>query len=441
MSKLGVGKLTLAVVVIKVKTWVFERHQALTACPIQPAYECRSSFQQLLQTGFMNDIHFYRNLPPVTPDVADVLQDAFFYAVPPGWFVVMADVKNSSAAIHAGLHREVNLVAAAALIAVLNIARKYKLEFPFFFGGDGGTALVPALMVTEVLAALQLHNENSRNNFDLEMHVGCMPLQEVYRHGHFLKVARLQVDDYFQKPMVVGDGLRYAEQQIKDAAGDPSKHAPAVLDLQGLECRWDTIKPPAEEQEVVCYLIESLHPGEQIEVYREVLLKIKEIYGDETRRHPLSPDRLRLLVSLASIKNETVVKYGSWKKTYFLSVFLKNWIGRLLFAYNWKLQDIKAWDYLHQLIAHSDILTIDGRINTMMAGSMENRINFNHYLSGREKEGKLIYGHHINRQSMITCYIESRQLRHLHFVDGADGGYTEAARELKAKWRQLHLLK
>lgn len=33
----------------------------------------------------------------------------------------------------------------------------------------------------------------------------------------------------------------------------------------------------------------------------------------------------------------------------------------------------------------------------------------------------------------MTCYIEDRKYKHIHFVDGADGGYTEAAKELKAK--------
>ncbi len=37
----------------------------------------------------------------------------------------------------------------------------------------------------------------------------------------------------------------------------------------------------------------------------------------------------------------------------------------------------------------------------------------------------------------MTCYIENRKSRHIHFVDGSDGGYTEAAKEFKMKLRQL----
>ena len=37
----------------------------------------------------------------------------------------------------------------------------------------------------------------------------------------------------------------------------------------------------------------------------------------------------------------------------------------------------------------------------------------------------------ISRESVMTCYIENRNAKHIHFVDGADGGYTEAAKEIK----------
>ncbi len=48
--------------------------------------------------------------------------------------------------------------------------------------------------------------------------------------------------------------------------------------MTGLECRWDRIKPPSEEKEIVCYLVEALQPKKQIEVYRAVLMKIDAIY-------------------------------------------------------------------------------------------------------------------------------------------------------------------
>jgi hypothetical protein len=37
----------------------------------------------------------------------------------------------------------------------------------------------------------------------------------------------------------------------------------------------------------------------------------------------------------------------------------------------------------------------------------------------------------------MTCYIENRNNKHIHFLDGSNGGYTEAAKELKPKLQAL----
>ncbi len=68
---------------------------------------------------------------------------------------------------------------------------------------------------------------------------------------------------------------------------------------------------------------------------------------------------------------------------------------------------------------------------------MDKRIQFLEYLSMQEKEGNLIYGHHISKESVMTCYIQNRNAKHIHFVDGSDGGYTEAAKEFKMKLKLL----
>lgn len=56
-------------------------------------------------------------------------------------------------------------------------------------------------------------------------------------------------------------------------------------------------------------------------------------------------------------------------------------------------------------------------------------------LRAREEEGLILFGHHTSDRAMLTCLVHSRHGRHLHFVDGADGGYALAAQELKAKLR------
>jgi hypothetical protein len=40
---------------------------------------------------------------------------------------------------------------------------------------------------------------------------------------------------------------------------------------------------------------------------------------------------------------------------------------------------------------------------------------------------------HKSREALLTCIVQSYNGNHLHFVDGSDGGYALAARELKSR--------
>jgi hypothetical protein len=325
-------------------------------------------------------------------------------------------------------------VAAGSLIAGLNIAKERNIEIPFFFGGDGGTFLVPEEILADVLTALALHNQNSQKTFGLEMHVGHASIKEILDAGHTIKIARLYIGAGFTKAVILGDGFMYAEKIIKQAEKEEGiEVAEQELNLDGLECRWDKIKPPVEENEIVCYLVEAIDPSKQLVVYRNVLMKMEEIYGNMEKRHPLSLDRLKLLLKYDKIKKEMLAKYGKWNVYYFISTFLKTFVGKYWLKYDLKIMRVSGKKYLSELIANAETLTIDGRINTIITGKREKRFKLIDYLIAEEKLGNLVYGHHISKESIMTCYIESREDRHIHFVDGAEGGFTEAAKELKSK--------
>ena len=386
----------------------------------------------------MPGINFYKDLKTWKLPVTEVFNQHNFFDVPADWYIIIADIKNSTAAVSSGKHNDVNLVAAGSLIAGLNIAKAREIEIPFFFSGDGGTLLVPEQLLNDVITGLFVHNLNSTKNFGLELHIGSISIKDILDAGHFIKIAKIQFGG-FDKAIVIGDGLRFAEQLIKGSTKDGSKEIDNTneLNLTGLECRWDKIKPPSEENEIVCYLIETVNPAKQMEVYHNVLLKIDEIYGDIEKRNPLSLDRLKLLLGFNKIKKEMMVKYGKWKIYFFIITFLKTFLGRFYFRYNFKVRNLSGREYLTQLISNADTLIIDGRINTIISGKMDKRMQFLEYLSLQEKEGNLIYGHHINKESIMTCYIENRNEKHIHFVDGSDGGYTEASKEFKMKLKQL----
>jgi hypothetical protein len=380
------------------------------------------------------NLNFYRDIIALRLPLAKALEDDSFSDLPSDWFVVIADIKNSTAAVAAGRHNDVNLLAAGSLIAALNIAKEKRVEIPFFFSGDGGAVLVPADIADDVVAALQRHNENAIKNFGLTFHLGSMLAKDLYSRGAMLKVAKVQVGENLSKALVVGNGLKAAEQFIKQNSGStPIGSSTPDLNMAGLECRWDKVKPPTEENEIVCYLVEARNQSMHTKIYRDVLTKMDEIYGSLESRSPLSVNRLKLLLNLKKMENEMKIKFGRWRTGYYFRMLFENFLGQFFFGLNLKVGGINGQHYLSQLVANADTLTIDGRINTIISGKTEKRKQLIDYLKEQEQKGVLIFGHHISKESIMTCYIENMNAKHIHFVDGSDGGYTEAAKELKAK--------
>ncbi|HVE60182.1 MAG TPA: DUF3095 family protein, partial [Chitinophagaceae bacterium] len=238
----------------------------------------------------MPGVNFYKDLKSLKLPISEVFQPHYFKDVPPDWFVVISDVKNSTEAVKEGRHNDVNLVAAGSLVVALNIAKEKNIQIPFFFGGDGGTLLVPEQLLNEILVGLSLHNLNTIKNFGLELHIGSKQIKDILSDGHFIKLAKVEFGKGLNKAIVVGDGIKVAERLIKQASKEKNNVVEETnqLNLTGLECRWDRIKPPTEENEIVCYLIESVNPLNQLEVYRDVLFKLDEIYGSIESRSPLS---------------------------------------------------------------------------------------------------------------------------------------------------------
>jgi hypothetical protein len=56
-------------------------------------------------------------------------------------------------------------------------------------------------------------------------------------------------------------------------------------------------------------------------------------------------------------------------------------------------------------------------------------------LNQLEKNNEILYALYVSGESIMSCYVRDLEDDHIHFVDGADGGYTQAAGILKQKIR------
>ena len=102
--------------------------------------------QDFLDKNFASET-FYADLETIS-DFANITDISNFQDFPNDWVVVITDVAQSTAAIAAGRYKDVNLLGACSIVAILNIVGE--LEIPFVFGGDGASLLIPPKFIQEV---------------------------------------------------------------------------------------------------------------------------------------------------------------------------------------------------------------------------------------------------------------------------------------------------
>lgn len=373
---------------------------------------------------------FYSRLPVNSISLSDLLmEEHLFYAVPQNWHVLITDVKNSTRAAVEGRHQLVNLVATGSIVAALNVAFRDNTEIPFFFGGDGATFIIPPALLEPTLLALQQHRDNTLKNFELDLRVGHVPVSDIYAEGHQLKISKLKASSIFTIPILLGDGLSHAEKKIKESdimypESDPDAEE---LDMSGMHCRWDKIKPPLAENEVVSLLVIARDGMSQSAVFKKVIDDIDDIYGPQEDRKPISVERLRMVASLKKIGTEMRTRLGSFNAFYMIKTWATTVIGKLYF------KTPKGKQYLYKLVDMSDTLVIDGKINTVITGTREQREKLQQRLEKMEAGNEILFGVHVSSESVMSCYVRNLEDQHVHFVDGADGGYTKAAGVLKKK--------
>lgn len=375
--------------------------------------------------------NFYLNLPAHKLSLSKLVgSSSLFSNLPEDWHVLIADIENSTRAIGDGKHQQVNLVATGSVIAILNLAAEKKINIPFFFGGDGAILLVPPALLKSGIAALNQHKKNTLKNFGFNLKVGQFSVEEIYRNGIDLKIARARINSVFNIPVVLGNGLQFAENMVKTEVNESFTSVDnTLLNLDGMECKWDRIRPPEENQEVISLLVSGYGEEDPAMNLSNVLKSIDDIYGSPRLRKPISVKRLKLNAKLRQINLEMRTKLGKVNGYYFLKNWFKNNFGKFYLNYS-----NKGKDYLEKLVELTDTITIDGRINTVITGTSEQRSSLVSYLDHLEKTGKIRYGLHVSRESVMSCYVKDMATNdHIHFVDGADGGYTKAANNLKEK--------
>jgi hypothetical protein len=384
---------------------------------------------------------FFRDLAPIGS--FDHALDTQRHAdVPSDWWVVITDVIGSTRAIEEGRYKNVNTVGVASIAAVCNVDRN--VPIPFIFGGDGATFAVPPTLVRRVRQALRGAQQLARDGFGLDLRLGMVPVADLVRQGAGVRIAKVRTSKNVTQAAFSGRGWELAERLVKDPQTGPQYAAtevgdPPEADFTGFECRWQGVKAVRGQKLSLLVMAMQGGPEEMSVLYTSVLRRIQETFGGIEDFHPISKMGLKLSLSLSGfLDNEAVVRAAG-----------KRLVGRLRYAFRALVLNAAgkylmnrkrdngpvAWTrYKDQVVANSDFRKFDGMLRMVIDGSVAQANELMSYLDAEHAAGRLAYGMHRSDEALVTCLVRGYgEDEHMHFVDGAGGGYALAARQLKAQ--------
>lgn len=383
----------------------------------------------------MSTQDFFTTLPALT-QFLDLANPDHYVDAPDDWYVLITDIAGSTQAITEGKYKEVNLLGASSIIAVLNVVNP--LEVPFVFGGDGATLLVPPAYLHPAREALLGVRHLARTSFGMELRVGAVPV-EIVKARYPLKVAKFRLTPHYCQASFIGGGITYATDLIKANAVyqlDTDRDSMQV-NLSGLECRWQDIPSPVGQtlSLIVAAMPSSGHTNE--DVYWSVLKEIQHIYGDPENYHPIIASALKLTFDPKKLSAETKARSSSpqvWnQKKYLVRILLENILGNIFMTCRLTVAGVNWRRYKKDICTASDYQKIDDILRMVISSEPSQTQALTQYLEQGFRAGKLVYGIHISDRALMTCLILDRRDRHFHLIDGADGGYALAAKAMKAR--------
>ncbi|WP_448604683.1 DUF3095 domain-containing protein [Thermoleptolyngbya sp.] len=406
---------------------------------------------------------FYALLPPLERFV-DLTNFEKYTPVPPDWYILITDVVNSTQAIAAGRYKAVNLLGAAGITAVLNAVDHAgdhtvdhavdhavdRLALPFVFGGDGASILVPSSVLEPAKTALLATRTLAKHVFNLGLRVGVVPVSAVETSTTTLRVAKVRLTSTYEQACFAGGGITYATDLVKQPGADNPYRIDAYTeipaDFSGLECRWQDIPSPTGQ--TVSLIVHSLpsSPKASSQIYQKFLSTLVDIYGSEERLCPVRPQGLHLSFNPKKLLYETRLRclagrspqppaaIQSWLQWLYLGkVYLENLLGFGLMNLGLTVDTMDWGGYKEAVAAATDYQKFDDALRMVITSTPAQTAQLNAYLERRFRAGELVYGLHVSDRALLTCMVFERSSHHVHFVDAADGGYTQAAIALKAK--------
>lgn len=367
---------------------------------------------------------------PVFVTFTTLMDPAHYVPVPDDWLIGTADIVDSTQAIAAQRYKAVNMAGAAIIAAVTNGLEGR--EFPFVFGGDGASfAISPAeeAVARDALAAVAAW---VADDLDLTMRVALVPVAVIRAAGRDVRIARYAPSKNLSYAMFSGGGLGWVEAAMKRGEFAVMRALPGTHpDLSGLSCRFEEM--PSSLGLILSILIVPSTGESDPRAFRKAIDEIVELVERSPNMgRPIPAGGPQFGWPPAGMDYEARAERGGalWQRR--VRVFFRSLIAYAFVKFGLSTGNFVPRLYIQDVIANSDFRKYDDGLRMVIDCTPQLAEAIAQLLSRAAAEGTLRYGLHRQDAAMMTCFTPSIQRSdHVHFIDGARGGYASAATAMK----------
>jgi hypothetical protein len=377
-----------------------------------------------------HDAADFYSLLPTFEGFANIMDPARYHPLPDDWLIGLTDVVSSTQAIADGHYKAVNTAGASVIAAVTNALKGR--AFPYVFGGDGASFAVPSRDRDLVRATLAATAAWTRDELGLDLRAALVPVSAVKEQALNVEVARFAPSKNVSFAMFMGGGLAWAERAMK--AGQfavlpaPSGTLP---DLSGLSCRWNDI--PATRGLILSLVVAPVTHGDP--AFRKLvedLLAELESSSEVVRPVPDGAPGVGWPPPGLDLEAHASRQDGESFFARRLKVLLGTLIAYIVMKLGIRLGGFDPAVYRREVVENSDFRKFDDNLRMTLDCTPALADRIEQRLAVARAAHVARFGLHRQPAAIMTCIVPSiSDSNHVHFVDGAAGGYALAAKMLK----------
>lgn len=367
---------------------------------------------------------------PAPEDFASAIGTAAYVAVPDDWLIAVTDVVESRKAIAKGRYKAVNMAGVSVISAAMNALDSRAV--PYVFGGDGSALVIAPSESEKVAGVLASVSTFAAEELELELRAAIVPVSKIREDGFDVRLKAVRLSDYINNYAFAGGGISHAEKLMK--AGEyriEAAEAGTRPDLTGLSCRWTPISEAGRH--IVSVIIEPAENVSDKKFANAALQIMGDFDATANQGNPMPPQGPGVSWPVEGVGLEArAQRNGGNLFISTLKLYASTLFAWLIFKTGISVGNFEPEHYKQQTSANTDFRKVQDGLRMTLSLDDETLASLEADLEDKRKRGVIRYGLCRQDSAVLTCFVPSvMEDDHFHFLDGAGGGYAQAASNMQ----------